>query len=78
MDEEPINMHVAEPLLKEIMTRERNRRIVNSKIINVEAEAPEEEEEAIMNKRTRSNISATTIKGMSISIMNAIVDHKVE
>lgn len=78
-------MPVAEPLLKEIMTRERNKRIVNSKIINVEAEAPEEEEEApeeeeeaILNKRTRSNISATTIKGMSISIMNAIVDHKVE
>lgn len=71
-------MAVEEAILKDIIKRERNRRIVISKTIVVEAEAPEEEEEAVMSWQTRSNISATTVRGTDISVMNAIVDYIAE
>lgn len=71
-------MIVAETFLKEIMTREKNRRIVSSKIIAVEAEALEEEKEAVKSRQTRSNTSATTARGTVISVTNVMVDHKAE
>lgn len=79
MAEEPINVAVAESFLKQIMTRKRNRKIVNSQIILVEVEAPEEEEgkESVMNRHTRSNINAT-IASMAISVTNAIMDHRAK
>lgn len=74
MDEERINVVMAEAFLKEIMTREKNKRIVNNKIIPVEAKAPEEEDEVIMRNQTRNNTSATIARGTDISVMNAIVN----
>lgn len=62
-------MAVAEAFLKENMTRERNRRIVNSETIVVEAWSLEKEEETIMTKQTRNTKNATIERGTVISIM---------
>lgn len=78
MDEEPINLIVAEALLKVFMKTKRNRKIVNNRIIVVKAQTQKEEEETVMYKQTRTNISVITVRGMAISIMNVTIDHKVE
>lgn len=78
MDEEPINLIVAEALLKVFMKTKRNRKIVNNRIIVVKAQTQKEEEETVMYKQTRTNISVITVRGMAISIMNVTIDQKVE
>lgn len=78
MDEKRTNVIVAEAFLKKITTREKNKRIVNSQITVVEAKALEEEKKAVKSRQTRSKTSATTARGTVISVMNVIVDHKVE
>lgn len=78
MDEEPINLIVAEALLKVFMKTKRNRKIVNNRIIVVKAQTQKEEEETVMYKQTRTNISVITVRGMAISITNVTIDHKVE
>lgn len=65
--EEPINVSAVETLFREIMTRKRNRKIVNSEIIGVEEKVSETEEEAVVNRQTSSNISVTTARDMVIS-----------
>lgn len=78
VNEERINVVVTEAFLKEIMTREKNRRIVNNKIIAVEVEASEEEDKVVISNQTRNNTSATPARGTDISVMNAIVNDKAK
>lgn len=44
----------------------------------VEAESKYVEEEVVMSRKTRSNISVIIAKAMAISVMNDVIDRKAE
>lgn len=63
--------------MKEIMMKREAGGSSAAKLFRLRQRLQRKEEEALMNRQTRSNISATTVRGMTISVRNARPQSKV-